>query len=382
MPSRREFLTAGAAGLVLLGERRDLLASVAAARPPEPSRRALSILILGGTSFIGPHQVAYALARGHSVTTFTRGRTVPTVHRELFTQVESLTGDRANDLESLRGRGWDAVIDNSGQRTAWTRDSANLLKDSVELYLYTSSTGVYYPYLTADIDESTAPVLEMPEGVDGERSVEYGYGVMKATSELEARKAFGDDRTIVVRPTYMMGPADTTDRFPYWPERLSRGGEIMVPGHADDPVQYIDVRDVASWMIRLIEDRRAGTFNAVGPASATGMRRFVHGAHAAFSSKADFVAVDDYAFLKEQRVYAVVPWIMPVDENFGSARVDNSRGIRNGLTFRPLAESIRDIHEWWYSDGVTDERRQRLVSGDRSFLAREAAILSAWKARG
>ena len=381
MTSRRDFLTAAATGLVLLGGRRDLLSAATPAAPKAEPRRALSILILGGTGFIGPHLVAYALGRGHAITTFTRGRTLPTVHRDLFTQVEPLVGDRANDLEALRGRSWDAVIDDSGQRTAWTRDSATLLKDHVGLYLYTSSTGVYYPYLTAGITEDTAPVLEMPAGLDGERSVEYGYGVMKATSELEARKAFGDDRTIVVRPTYMMGPADTSDRFPYWPERLSRGGEVLVPGNADDPVQYIDVRDVASWMIRLIEDKRAGTFNAVGPASPTGMQRFVHGAHAAFDSKADFVTVDDYAFLKAQGVYAVVPWIMPVDENFGSARIDNRKGIAHGLTFRPLADSMRDTHEWWYSDGVTDERRERLVSGERSMMAREAAVLAAWKAR-
>jgi 2'-hydroxyisoflavone reductase len=111
------------------------------------------------------------------------------------------------------------------------------------------------------------------------------------------------------------------------------------------------------------------------------MQRFVHGAHAAFDSRADFVTVDDYDFLRERRVFAVVPWIMPVDENLGSARVDNSKGIASGLTFRPLADSMRDTHAWWYSDGVTEERRQRLVSGERSLIAREAAILQAWKAR-
>ncbi|HKJ02374.1 MAG TPA: NAD-dependent epimerase/dehydratase family protein, partial [Longimicrobiales bacterium] len=315
MQSRRDFLTTGAVALASLGARTNpLLAASMGRRQPE-ARHPLSILILGGTGFLGPHLVAYALGRGHSITTFTRGRTTPTAHRGLFTDVESLTGDRENDLESLRGRSWDAVIDNSGRRAAWTRDSAALLRDSVDVYLYTSSTGVYYPYLTEGITEDTAPVLEMPQGLDEERAVEYGYGVMKANSEMEARAAFGDGRTIVVRPTYMMGPADTSNRFPYWPERLSRGGQVLVPGRIDDPVQYIDVRDVASWMIRLIEDRRAGTFNAVGPASATGMQRFVYGAHAAFASPADFVTVDDYGFLTGQGVSAVVPWIMPVGEN-------------------------------------------------------------------
>jgi len=348
--------------------------------PSAQAPRTLSILILGGTGFLGPHLVADALGRGHTVTTFTRGRTVPTVHRQLFDHVESLIGDRANDLEALKGRSWDAVIDDSGQRTAWTRDSATLLKDTVGLYLYTSSTGVYYPYLGDHITEDTEPVLEMPTDLDEDQKVEYGYGVMKATSELEARKAFGDGRTIVVRPTYMMGPADTSDRFPYWPERLARGGEVMVPGRVDDPVQYIDVRDVASFMIRLIEERHAGTFNAVGPASRTGMMQFVHGAHGAFDSRADFVSVDDYAFLEAHDVFALVPWIMPVGDNYGSARVDGSRAVAAGLTYRPLAESMRDTYAWWHGDGVSEERRQRLVSGEHAFMAREPALLAAWKA--
>lgn len=386
MPSRRTFLTAGATGLASLSASESLLAAVLRASTgvegPIRSPAPLSILILGGTSFLGPHQVAYALGRGHAITTFTRGRTEPTVHRELFADVESLIGDRADDLEALRGRRWDAVIDNSGHRTAWTHDSATLLKDAVKLYLYTSSTGVYYPYLGKDIGEETRLVLEVPADLDDTQEVEYGYGVMKATSELEARRAFGDDRTIVVRPTYMMGPGDTTDRFPYWPERLARGGEVLVPGKPDDPVQYVDVRDVASWMIRLIEDATTGTFNAVGPPSRTGMLQFVHGAHAAFSSAADFVVVDDYAFLDQHGVQAVVPWIMPTGDNFGSARVDGSLGIANGLTFTPLAQSMRDMYDWWHGDGVSEERRRRLVSGEHAMMPREAGLLAAWKARG
>ena len=126
----------------------------------------------------------------------------------------------------------------------WTECSAGLLRDNVDLYVYTSSTGVYYPYLGSDIDERTDPVLVLPEGENAQGSP-YGYGVMKANSELAARSAFGDDRTIVVRPTYIMGPGDGTDRFAYWPVRLSRGGEILVPGQSADPVQYIDVRDLA-----------------------------------------------------------------------------------------------------------------------------------------
>ena len=347
--------------------------------PSEKPLHPLNILILGGTSFIGPHLIAYAMNRGHSITTFTRGRTEPTVHKALFKSVEQLVGDRENDLEALRGRTWDAVIDNSGRQVEWTEASAELLQDSVDLYVYTSSTGVYYPYLGSDISERTQPVLAVPEGEDAQGSA-YGYGVMKANSELAARRAFGDHRTIVVRPTYIMGPGDSTDRFAYWPVRLSRGGEVLVPGRSADPVQYIDVRDLAGWMIRLIENWTIGTYNAVGQSSTTGLHAFVHGAHAAFSSPASFVMVPDYDFLREHRVGFVVPWIMPVGNNAGSALVNNRLAIDNGLTFTPLAQSVRDIYEWWHSDAVTDERRDNMVSGERSLIAREAAIIAAWKA--
>jgi 2'-hydroxyisoflavone reductase len=346
--------------------------------PIKPAPHPLNILILGGTSFLGPHQIAYALNRGHSISIFTRGKTQPTIYKKLFKKVEHLVGDRANDLEALKGRKWDAVVDNSGHRVQWTKDSAELLKDNVPLYLYTSSTGVYYPYLGSNIKEDTKPVLEVPEGINEEQSIEYNYGVMKAKSEIEAKKIYGDDRCIIVRPTYMMGPADRTDRFTYWPVRLSRGGEVLVPGKPDDPVQYIDVRDVAEWMIRLIENENSGTFNAVGPASPTGMHAFVYGAHAAFSSKASFVMVDDYDFLMKHQIPYSIPWIMPTGDNYGSARVNNEHAVANGLTFRPLAKSVMDIHEWWHSDAVTEERRKTMV--EKGLMAREQEIIVAWRA--
>ncbi len=341
--------------------------------------RPLKILILGGTSFLGPHQIAYALERGHEITTFTRGKTKPTVHTELFANVEALIGDRENDLNALKGRKWDAVIDNSGYRVKWTKATAELLKENVGNYLYTSSTGVYYPYLSSDIKESTALVLDVPSDIDENQSMEYNYGVMKAKSEIEATLSFGKDRTIVVRPTYMMGPGDKTDRFTYWPIRLSRGGDILIPGKADDPVQYIDVRDVAEWMIRLIESKNAGTYNAVGPPSSTGMNAFVYGAHAAFNSMATFHKIPDYAFLMKHNIPYAIPWIMPTGDNFGSAQVNNQMGISNGLVFRPLANSVADIHAWWHSGVVSKERQQQLIAGPKSLMAREKDVLLAWK---
>lgn len=378
--SRRTFLstTLKASALVAaIGS--PFLAKSDSRKKTSTSPHPLNILILGGTSFLGPQQIDYALRRGHRISIFTRGKTQPTVHKQLFKQVEHLIGDRNDNLEALKGRKWDAVIDNSGYKVEWTRDTAELLRDHVEVYLYTSSTGVYYPYLGSDIGEETELVTTVPDNLNEEQKLEYGYGVMKTNSELAAKAALGTDRTIVVRPTYMMGPGDRTDRFTYWPVRLAKGGEIMVPGKSTDPVQYIDVRDVSHWMIRLIEQRAAGTYNAVGPASATDMQQFVYGAHAAFSSAASFVSIPDYEFLTAHKVPYIVPWIMPVGENVGSSRASNQLAIQNGLTFTPLAQSVRDIYEWWNSEAVTEERRIKLEKGEKSIMAREAAILAAWK---
>jgi 2'-hydroxyisoflavone reductase len=382
--SRRKFLQTG----IALGTLMPLLVQpfLSSAKPLQSNKaqkalHPLKILILGGTSFLGPQQIAYALKRGHNISTFTRGKTKPSVQKDIFSEVEQLVGDRENNLDALRGRKWDIVIDNSGNKLKWVKDAVQLLKDNAGVYMYTSSTGVYYPYFGKDIKENTKPVLKVPEGITKVQFGEYDYGVMKANSEIEVLNGFGKERSIIVRPTYMMGPGDQTDRFTYWPERLALGGELMVPGKQDDPVQYIDVRDVANWMIRLAENRQAGTYNAVGPASATGMHAFIYGVHAAFNSAADFVMIPDYDFLTKHNVLDAIPWIMPVGDNAGSARVSNKFAIANGLTYTPLAESVRDIHEWWNSDAVAEAKRNNLLSGTASLMTFEKKIIADWKAR-
>lgn len=346
---------------------------------PTENNASLKILILGGTSFLGPHQIAYALDRGHQVTTFTRGKTRPTIYSDIFDQVESLIGDRENNLEALKGRQWDVVIDNSGHRVHWTQKTAELLKDEVGLYVYTSSTGVFYPYLDSDIHEDHPVVLAKPENLNEEQDMEYSYGVMKANSELRVREIFGKERSIIIRPTYMMGPGDRSDRFTYWPIRLAQGGEVIVPGKPDDPVQYIDVRDVAEWMIRLIEDSNVGTYNTVGPPSTTGMLAFVYGVHAAFSSSCEFVHIDDYEFLKAHDVRWAIPWILPEGENFGSARINFAKALENGLTYRPLATSCQDIFKWWNSGVVPEERKKELLHGKGSLYSKRKLLLEGWR---
>jgi 2'-hydroxyisoflavone reductase len=340
-----------------------------------PPRRALNILILGGTNLTGPHHVRYALERGHSVSIFTRGRTQPGLFQDAFQRVEHLIGDRENDLEALKGRRWDAVIDASGMQVKWTTDSAQLLKDQVGSYLYISSTGVYYPYLTTDIDETTEPVLVDESG--GE-NVAAQYGVMKALSEIEAIKAFGRERTCIVRPGYIVGPLDSTHRGTYWPDRLTRGGEVMVPGKKTDQVQQIDVRDLTEWNIHLLEGQVSGVFNATGPSSLMTMEEYVYGMRAATSSDVTWTWIEDYAFLIAHQVYFAIPWIIPLDDNLGSQTINIDRAKAAGLTFRPTALTAMETLEWYYS--LPEERRANPPMAITP--EKEAEVLAAWKARG
>jgi 2'-hydroxyisoflavone reductase len=272
MTTRRQFIKTGLAvgGAALAGCARPAAEAMRAAVSPRPQTK-LNLLILGGTGFIGPHLVRRAVERGHAVTIFTRGRRSP----DLPAQVERLVGDRNGQLSALEGRRWDAVIDDSATNPEWVRMSTELLKDSGQ-YLFTSSTGVYYPYLTLGIDESVAPRLEVVDPKDGSET----YGVAKAQCERQVQRVFGEHAT-VVRPTYIVGPGDTSDRFPYWPVRLARGGEVLAPGKRDDPVQFIDVRDLAAFMVTLVEGRRGGIYNVAGPKSRMTMPQFLEGARAA-----------------------------------------------------------------------------------------------------
>lgn len=347
----------------------------------EKSDTKLKILILGGTSFLGPHQIAYALGRGHEVSTFTRGKTIPKVNSEVFSQVESLIGDRADNLEALKNRKWDVVIDNSGRRTKWTEDTAQLLKDNVGYYMYTSSISVFYPFTGDDFSEDRPLVTEIPKDADEQEKRTYEYGVMKATSELATINAFGKDRSIIVRPTLIVGPGDRTDRFPYWVMRIEKGGDIIIPGKRDEVVQYIDVRDLAEWMIRLLENKAAGIYNGSGPGFAMTTDAFVHGIHASFNSPVNYVQIDDTDFLQENGIIGIQPWVIQLPAYAGMSKSENSKAIDAGLTFRPLSETVQATKEWWYSDAISQERRDNILTGERALMQREKDILANWRKR-
>ena len=321
------------------------------------------------------------MSRGHKITTFTRGKTKPTIHPELFKDVEMLIGDRVDNLEALKGRKWDAVIDNSGRRVKWTTDTAELLKDHVGMYVYISSVSVFYPYTGTDFSATRKLVLETPKDLEEGEDRLYEYGVMKANSENETKRIFGNARSAIIRPHFIVGPGDKQDRFHHWAIRMQRGGEIVIPGKATDKVQYIDVRDVAAFSIRLIENQTAGTFNAAGPASPMTSSAFVHGAHAAFSSPVEYIHINDHEFLKENDMPFLCPWVLPDGKFAGMCIAENTSAIKAGLTFTPLANTLQDIYEWWQTDAVTEERRNNMLTGENSPVTLEKKIIEAWKNR-
>lgn len=341
MTSRREFLKRTAAGALIAGGLLKIVDIATAATEP------MNLLVLGGTGFIGPHLVRYAVSRGHKVTIFTRGR-----HQaDLPSGVVALQGDRNGQLGALEGKKWDAVVDDSATNPDWVRQSTELLRDSVGAYLFTSSTGVFYPYLERGADESTAILYDAPDPKDESAT----FGVAKARCERQVMQVFGD-RGVVVRPTYIVGPGDTSDRFPYWPVRLARGGEVLAPGHRDDPMQIIDVRDLAEFMVRLLEDKRRGIYNVAGPKETLTAREFYPAAAKAIGAKVKFTYVDDYDFLVAHKIEEAIPWALLRGNDYGMMSVKNAKAIAAGLTFRPLATTVRDTLAWWPT--VPQSRRE------------------------
>ena len=386
MKSRREFLAASAAAGVGLGlggrpdagrERgADRRPSGEAAPKVPPAPRALRILMLGGTGFLGPAEVEYALARGHTVTLFNRGHTNP----QLFPETEKLVGDRATgDLDALKGRRWDAVLDTSASIATWVRDSAAALKDSVGRYLFVSSISAHTDNGTPGQKED-APVFssaDYEDVVQRKASMGEAYGPNKAEAERIVHATFGD-RGLVVRPGLIVGPRDNSDRFTYWPVRIDRGGEVLAPGDGTDRAQIVDVRDLGHFLVRLVESQASGTYNAVGPRAPMTMAEMLHGIRAVTPSEVSFtwVAAD---FLRAQQVGAWMEmpvWVYPGPETRGFMEWDCSKAIAAGLEFRPLAETARDTLAWWKGRGADAPPLRTGLAPDK-----EARILAAWKAR-
>jgi 2'-hydroxyisoflavone reductase len=374
--TRRRFIhmsaaAGGAVSLGLLGSRHSLGAA------PKPLR----ILILGGTGFTGPFQVQYAVDRGHKVTVFNRGKTK---RGEIPEGVEQLVGDRNDNLEALKNREWDVVIDNPTTLPVWVRDAAQVLKGNVDRYVFISTISVYADHSTPGQAED-APLAEyggddvMKETLDSLRASQFKlYGPLKAASEREAEKWF-PGKTLVIRPGLIVGPGDQTDRFTYWPVRIDRGGEVLAPGAPDDPVQFIDARDIAEWTIRMVENGDTGIYNATGPEKQLGIGGMLDGIKRGVKSDAKLTWVPA-EFLEEQKVspWSDMPvWVPSLGEMGGMSRTSIAKALSKGLTFRPLEQTASDTLAWFKSQPA--DRQEKLRAG----LApeREKEVLAAWHAR-
>lgn len=350
---RRDFLILSAAALTA-----PLLAS---------PRRRLKILILGGTGFIGPHQVEAALGRGHEVTIFNRGKTAP----NMFPDIENLVGDRDNNLTALNGRQWDAVIDDSGFIPRWVKQTAEMLKGNVSQYLYMSSLSIYADNTV--IGQTEQGVLQTLGDPTTEDATTRNYGGMKALSEDYVRASFPTKNTLV-RAGLVVGPGDPTDRFTYWPVRLHRGGETLAPGNPSDPIQCIDVRDLARWTIKALEDGHYGAYNVTGPYHQMTMGEFLELTMDTINSNATLTWVPA-EFLNQQNVnpWTDLPlWVPPGSEMEGFVRVDIKKAVDADLTFRPMSETVQDSLAWYRTIFDDGDLKAGLTA------LREAEVLKIW----
>ena len=340
-------------------------------------KKSLSVLILGGTGFIGPHMVRYAIDRGHKVTIFTRGRR----ELDLPESVERLVGDRNDDHAALEGRKWDVILDNNAQDYRWVQRSTELLADAARQYVLVSSISAYalqgFGWDRADdvmlepIVDEDYPRVQPPEGwKDGD---DASYGLMKTLSENTVHEAF-PGRTTVVRPGLIVGPGDMTDRFTYWPVRLDDGGEVLAPGNPDHANQVIDQRDLTEWIVRLAENGTVGDFNATGPAERLSMGSMLDQIGLATEKPYELTWVPE-SFLQAQGIspWQDLPAWIPGDPLMF---VDVRDAIDSGLTFRPLVDTARDTLNW-------DKARPAGERANRRFgmsRERESEVLDAWRA--
>ena len=315
----------------------------------------MKLLLIGGTGFLGSHLVEATLAKGHELTLFNRGLRNP----ELFPNVEQLHGNRDGGLAVLQGRYWDAVIDTCGYVPRVVGASAQTVASLTKHYTFISSISVYADFSKAGIDEY-APVATVAEEHIEEVTNET-YGALKALSE-QAVEGTMPGRTLIIRPGLIVGPGDYTDRFTYWPYRVAQGGEMLAPGDPVQQTQFIDGRDLAAWVVQIVEKGKTGVYNATGPDYTLSMGRFLDECKAVTGSNARFTWVND-AFLAKHEVD--VPLYEP-EEYVGARAVDCNKALADGLAFRPVADTIRDTLNWKGKNaelkvGLKPEQEQHLL---------------------
>lgn len=340
----------------------------------------MNILIIGGSEFLGRYLTKASLAHGHAVTLFNRGKSNP----DLFPQVEKLRGDRNENLDALAGRRWDAVIDTCGYTSHAVRATAELLSDAAQHYTFISSMSVYAGFDTPRQDES-APVCELPAGQAEDENDVATYGARKILAERAAEQAM-PGRVLTVRAGLIVGPHDYMARFPYWVSRVARGGEVLAPAPPQRPVQLIDVRDLAEWIVRMIERQHTGTFSATGPDYELTMEAMLTACRSISASNARITWVDE-AFLLEREVkpWSELPLWLPGAQGHNFFTVDCTKALGTGLRLRPLEETARDTLEWIRATGgarVDASRPLVAASGQTGLLPKqERELLEAWHAK-
>lgn len=328
----------------------------------------MRLLIIGGTRFVGRHIVEAALAHGHEVTLFHRGQT----NAELFPQVEHLIGNRDGDLAPLRDRAWEAVIDTCGYVPRIVRQSAAALAAAVAHYTFISSISVYAEDAPAGMDED-APVATIADETREDITNE-SYGALKVLCEKVVQQVYAD-RALIIRPGLIVGPHDHTDRFTYWPYRIAQGGEVLAPGNPDQAAQFIDARDLGEWIVRAVEAKLSGTFNATGPDYRLSMRHFLETCAAVAQSGAHLTWVAEEFLLNAQVApWSDLPlWVEAKDAKFDT--VNNERAIKAGLIYRSITATIKDTLAWSNSRPIDHAWRAGLT------FDREREVLAAWHAQ-
>jgi 2'-hydroxyisoflavone reductase len=370
-------MSAAAAAGLALG-----VAPPTASGRPRPAK-GLKILILGGTGFLGPAVLEAARTNGHTVTLFNRGRTERRKPGQ-FDEVEKLYGNRdpklrADDtdprspqgLAALEGdREWDAVVDTSGYVPRIVKASTELLRDRVKHYTFISTISVYARNDTPGADESAGlATMDDPTG----ENVQAHYGALKALCERAAEELM-PGRVANIRPGFIVGPGDPTDRFTYWPVRASRGGTMLAPGDPAWPVQCIDVRDLAAFIIACIERNTTGMFNATGPGEPLGFGAFVDACAGAAKALGHTAATPEWVSLEFLRQQGVSPggdlpvWVPPVGEMAGFHKVSIGKALAAGLAFRPIGDTCRDTLGWWPTEV---DRRARVTKQMQEDAVRE-----------
>lgn len=330
----------------------------------------MKILIIGGTVFVGRALVNAAQAKGHQVTLFNRGLSNP----GLFHHLETIIGDREGNLSELEDRTWDAVIDTCGYVPRIVRKSAEKLVSQVGTYVFISTLSVYADTSQTGISESY-PVGQL-ENEEIEEVNADTYGPLKAYCEQAVRDIY-QERALILRPGLIVGPHDPTDRFTYWPVRVAHSQEVLAPGRPERAVQFIDVRDLAEWTIRLLEVNKTGTYNAIGPAEPLSMQKLLETCDQTCSGETNYIWVSEEFLLQEDvEPWKDMPLWMPESEDIyqGFFSFDNRKAMRDGLTFRPLEDTLRDTCRW--AEARPSDRIWR-AGIDR---ARQAELLKKWYA--